>query len=40
MGNTLKGRVNIQNYFNKLKEWSERKNPKGIQQVQKVLSPG
>lgn len=34
MANILKERVNIQNYLNKLKKWSEKKNPNGIQQVQ------
>ena len=37
MANILKERVNIQNYINKLKKWSEKKNPNGIQQMQKVL---
>lgn len=37
MANILKERVNILNYLNKLKKWSEKKNPNGIQQIQKVL---
>jgi len=40
MASILEERVQVQNYLKKLKKMSEKKNPDGIQQVQKVLYSG